>query len=250
MKLNQRDKILLIGVLVVLIWICGIMFFIKPAIESVSNASKTLDSKEMELDTLNAQIEEDKNLPQETQEAYDKAVETADVFYDKMLQFDAMTIVQGMLDDNQNDGKNQIKNSNLYITEMTTAALDRYEYSPDVPSTQIDYIIEGNTEEDGTATGAVAVTNIIDVNVYGMTFDFTCTKQALLTFITNLQTNSQKSIVVSELNIKDMQENKPETEIEGSISLSFMMLPDIMSPEEANQKAEEDVQEVNVTAEE
>lgn len=254
MKLNQRDKILLIVVLVVLVWVAGIMLFIKPAIQDVSSASKTLDEKEMELDKLNAQIKADENLPQETQTAYDKAKETADVFYDKMAQYDAMHIVEGLLEDEADDGKNPIDNLNLYITEMTTATLERYVYEPNASSTLIDNIIDGSYNSEDVAqqaqTVGVSITDI-DVNMYAMTFDFECTKASLIKFINVLQTRAQKSLVISELEIKDMGANEDDTELNGTMTLSFMMIQDIMSPEEAQAQAADDeaVQEVNAEAE-
>jgi hypothetical protein len=253
MKLNQRDKIVLIGVLVILIWVCGVMFFIKPAIQSVSEASNTLDSKEIELAELNAQIDEDKNLPQETQDAYDTAKETADVFYDKMPQYDAMHIVQQMLEDKTDDdsqaGSDAITNLNLYITEMTVGTLEKYTYNPDVSSTQIDNIIAGNLSTDETSTDATIDVTSVDVSTYGMSFEFECTKKSLLKFITNLQTNSQKSLVITALEIDDVGDNEESTEIAGEMSLQFMMIPDIMTPEEAQEQdvLGTDATEVNAT---
>ncbi|MBR1724591.1 MAG: hypothetical protein IJ723_06195, partial [Ruminococcus sp.] len=71
MNLNSRDKLILIAVLVIAIWIGGILAFIKPAIDDVRTASQTLDSKEIELADLKKQIKEDENLPQQCQDAYD-----------------------------------------------------------------------------------------------------------------------------------------------------------------------------------
>jgi hypothetical protein len=229
------------------------MFFIKPAIQSVSEASNTLDSKEIELAELNAQIDEDKNLPQETQDAYDTAKETADVFYDKMPQYDAMHIVQQMLEDKTDDdsqaGSDAITNLNLYITEMTVGTLEKYTYNPDVSSTQIDNIIAGNLSTDETSTDATIDVTSVDVSTYGMSFEFECTKKSLLKFITNLQTNSQKSLVITALEIDDVGDNEESTEIAGEMSLQFMMIPDIMTPEEAQEQdvLGTDATEVNAT---
>lgn len=255
MKLNQRDKIVLIGVLVILIWVCGVMFFIKPAIQSVSEASNTLDSKEIELAELNAQIDEDKNLPQETQDAYDTAKETADVFYDKMPQYDAMHIVQQMLEDKADGdtqaGSDAITNLDLYITEMTVSTLDKYTYNPSTSTTQIDNIIAGNLSEEDTSADATMDVTGIDISTYGMSFEFECTKKSLLKFITNLQTNSQKSLVITELEIEDVGDNEETTEITGEMSLKFMMVPDIMTPEEAQEQdvlgTDDTTTEVNAT---
>jgi hypothetical protein len=226
MKLNQRDKIILIGVLVVLIWIAGIMLFIKPAISDVSSASKELDAKEMELSSLQAQIKQDENLPQEVDDAYDEATEIASVFYSKRQQDAAMTEVQSQIDGTSDDTK--ITNTNLYITEMFSNTLERYEYTESSDRTALDDIIDGTADSSSTSTVAVTSTQ---VNDYTMSFDFECTKKNLLTFIQNIQTNSQKSLVISELTINDVLENEDDTEITGSMSLDFMMLRELQDPD-------------------
>lgn len=248
MKLNQRDKIILIGVLVVLIWICGVIFFIKPSIEKVSSASETLDAKEMELASLQAQIKEDENLPQEVDEAYDNASEIADVFYDKMQQHAVATEVQTQLD---NDS---IKNLNLAITsEISTISLSRYVYNRFPQETAIDVLVdsvqptgEEGTTDDGTVSASTEIEASVELSNYALTFNYQCTKGDLLKFIQDIQTNSQRSLVVSSLTIADIGDNESNTEIAGTMSLDFMMIPDIPDPEDIdNSKATE----VNATEE-
>ena len=48
MKLTYRDKVLLTSLLVVLVWVAGIMLFIKPAFEDMNSASKTYADKNTE----------------------------------------------------------------------------------------------------------------------------------------------------------------------------------------------------------
>ena len=43
MKLNYRDRILLTAVIVVLVWVAGVMLFIKPAIERMQDSQAALD---------------------------------------------------------------------------------------------------------------------------------------------------------------------------------------------------------------
>lgn len=245
MKLNQRDKMLLIGVFVVLVWIAGIMLFIKPAIESARSASQELDSKEMELSQLQTQIKEDENLPQETQDAFDKAKNTADVFYDVMPQYEAAQTVQKMLDGGENKSSDsQIKNLNLSISELGTTSLNRFTYAPNSQSTTIDAIVDGNSGDETTTTGTAEST--IDVNSYNMSFDFECNKSNLMNFLNNLETYSQKSLVINELSIADVGDNQDGSTFTGSISLTFMMVRDIPGPDEINKT---ETQQVNATAE-
>ena len=52
MKLTYRDKILLIGAVVVIIWAIGIFVIIKPAFTTMGDTSKTKDNKDNEVITL------------------------------------------------------------------------------------------------------------------------------------------------------------------------------------------------------
>ena len=52
MKLNYRDKMILIVVFVLLIIVAGFMLFIKPAIDECSQASSDLESAKVQLSEL------------------------------------------------------------------------------------------------------------------------------------------------------------------------------------------------------
>ena len=52
MKLNYRDKMILIVVFVLLIIVAGFVLFIKPAIDECSQASSDLESAKVQLSEL------------------------------------------------------------------------------------------------------------------------------------------------------------------------------------------------------
>ena len=70
MKLNYRDKMILIVVFVLLIIVAGFMLFIKPAIDECSQASSDLESAKVQLSELEDQVDKDKNLAAEIQTLY------------------------------------------------------------------------------------------------------------------------------------------------------------------------------------
>lgn len=234
MKLNQRDKILLVGVLVVLIWVVGIMFFIKPAFESVSSANQTLDSKEMELQGLQAQIKEDENLPQEVDDAYKAAIDVANIFYDKMQQHAVATQVQTFLDDYE------ITNLNLQISGMKAQDFGSYTYEPDIETTTADAMLDSVNAADPETKPVEAVAPInVQVSDYVLSFSYRAQKKNLLEFLNSLPSNTHRSLVVTEMTIADVGENKDDTEVTGTITMNFMMLPNLPNPADVDsQKAE------------
>ncbi len=231
MKLNQRDKLILIGVLVVLIWVVGIVVFIKPAIEAVNTASETLDSKEMELTDLSQQVEDEKNLPDEVDAAYAKSQDVASIFYPRMLQHQAMTEVQTQFDVNKDQAGQEINNLNLAITQISSISIPRYVFNPYSSSTDLDNMLD-SLGTDPNAEQTVDQVQIGALNNYTMQFTFNARKADLLTFLDNLNTNSHRSLVVNDLSISDIGENNDDTELEGSMTLDFIMAREMLSLEE------------------
>ncbi len=246
MKLNQRDKMLLITILVILIWVVGVMLFIKPAVESVSAASDELDSKEMELSTLQAQIKEDENLPQEVDDAYDAATELASVFYDKMLQHAAATEIQSLLDLDGDSSEQEIQNLDLSVSTMSSFTLTRYVYTAEENVTALDQIVADAT--DATAdTATETVDTSTEVSNYTFEFTYEATKADLMEFISNLQTNTHRSLIITDLSISNVAENEDDTVFSGSMSLNLLMVPELEDPQEVDSDTE--VEEVNAEEE-
>ena len=77
MKLNYRDKMILIVVFVLLIIVAGFMLFIKPAIDECRQASSDLESAKVQLSELEDQVDKDKNLAAEIQTLYTSTSQVA-----------------------------------------------------------------------------------------------------------------------------------------------------------------------------
>ena len=64
MKLNYRDRIVLTAVIVILVWVAGVMLFIKPAIENLQDSQAALDDAKVTLSELKERNKKDENLPE------------------------------------------------------------------------------------------------------------------------------------------------------------------------------------------
>lgn len=233
MNLNSRDKLILVVVLVVVIWVAGIITFIKPAIDDVKTAQNTLNSKEVELAEKKQLIEEDKDLPERIKKAFDTANETAEIFYPKMThQHDAATEVQNQLDVDHDEGNGQeITNYNLDISALVSANLDKYVYTPESVETTLDTIVASMN-----ATEAVdqAAADYPILSAYNFSLNFTAKKSDLIQFLENIQNNPHKSLVVSGLKINSVLENEDDTEWAGEMEMILYMVPRLKDPEEVN----------------
>ena len=243
MNLNSRDKLILVVVLVIVLWVAGIVTFIKPAIDDVKSAQNTLDEKEVELAEKKQQIEEDKDLPERIDAAYKEANETAEIFYPKMThQHDAATEMQNQLDiDSNKDNGQEITNYNLEISALSNANLNKYVYTAQEVSSTFDTIV---ASMDEAVEQAQANTDFPILSGYSFSMNFTATKKDLLTFLDNLQSNPHKSLVVNSLAITSVLDNKDEDEWSGSMELMLYMVPRLKDPAIVNQSID-DGAEVN-----
>ena len=233
MKLNAREQLVLVVVLVILVWIGGVVLFIKPSIEAVRNASEQLSNKEIELAGKQQIIKDDENLQQEVDDAYATATETASVFYPRMIQHEAATEVQGQLDLDGKTDVQEIQNLNLTVSTVTAANINRYVYVPDEVNTSLDTIVSrvNDEQQDGQI-----VANAIDMTAYAFSFNFIATKKDLMQYLENLQNNSHRSLVVTDLAVANVYENEDDTEWNGSISLMLYMAPELPKPEDVDNK--------------
>ncbi len=233
MKLNAREQLVLVVVLVIVVWIAGVVLFIKPSIDAVRDASNLLSDKQMELAGKQQIIKDDENLPQEVDDAYAKATETASVFYPRMIQHEAATELQSQFDLDGNGEEQEIQNLNLSISTITSANIYRYVYTPDNVNTSLDTIVSRVSDDQQTAE---IQTSTIDMTAYSFSFNFTSTKKDLMQFLENLQTNSHRSLVVSSLSIATVGDNEDDTEWTGSMNLMLYMAPELPKPEDVDDK--------------
>lgn len=228
MNLNSRDKLILIVVLVIAMWIGGVLLFIKPAIEAVRTASQTLDSKEIELADLKKQIKEDEDLPQQCQEAYDKVVKTAEIFYPVQRQHEAMMEVQDLLDIKKDTKEQDIQNLDMSITTASSVDLTRYVFDPEMVSTTFDEIISEQDEAD------VQIESL-QLGAYNMSFNFTATKENLLAFLDSLQNKTPRSLIIDNIEVAAVGENEDDTEWMGTITMEYIMIPSFPSPDDVEE---------------
>ena len=69
MKLTYRDKIMLIGAVVIILWAIGIFLIIKPAFSDMDEKSKTKDSKDNEVVVLQQRVDQEASLKDDLQKA-------------------------------------------------------------------------------------------------------------------------------------------------------------------------------------
>lgn len=233
MKLNYRDKMILIVVFVLLIIAAGFMLFIKPAIDECSQASSDLESAKVQLSELEDQVDKDKNLAAEIQTLYTSTSQVAANFYDYQAAYKATDKVRELF--NVDDVK--IKNSNMTISSYGSTVLSPFAYESTATATDFDTKVDeynnasttdssaadANTDENAANTNETAAQTI---GYYSLNIQFKSSLSGFKNFADNLTTNNEKSMVIENVNI----ENVNESEISGSMTLNMYVLKKLADP--------------------
>lgn len=233
MKLNYRDKMILIVVFVLLIIVAGFMLFIKPAIDECSQASSDLESAKVQLSELEDQVDKDKNLAAEIQTLYTSTSQVAANFYDYQVAYKATDKVRELF--NVDDVK--IKNSNMTISSYGSTVLSPFAYESTATATDFDTKVDeynnasttdssaadANTDENAANTNETAAQTI---GYYSLNIQFKSSLSGFKIFADNLTTNNEKSMVIENVNI----ENVNESEISGTMTLNMYVLKKLADP--------------------
>ncbi|RGF48910.1 hypothetical protein DW015_04025 [Ruminococcus sp. AF37-20] len=229
MKLNYRDKMILIVVFVLLIIVAGFMLFIKPAIDECSQASSDLESAKVQLSELEDQVDKDKNLAAEIQTLYTSTSQVAANFYDYQVAYKATDKVRELF--NVDDVK--IKNSNMTISSYGSTVLSPFAYESTATATDFDTKVD-EYNNASTADSSAADANAADTNetaaqtigYYSLNIQFKSSLSGFKNFADNLTTNNEKSMVIQNVNI----ENVNESEISGTMTLNMYVLKKLADP--------------------
>lgn len=233
MKLNYRDKMILIVVFVLFIIVAGFMLFIKPAIDECSQASSDLESAKVQLSELEDQVDKDKNLAAEIQTLYTSTSQVAANFYDYQVAYKATDKVRELF--NVDDVK--IKNSNMTISSYGSTVLSPFAYESTATATDFDTKVDeynNASTTDSSAADANTDANAADTNetaaqtigYYSLNIQFKSSLSGFKNFADNLTTNNEKSMVIENVNI----ENVNESEISGTMTLNMYVLKKLADP--------------------
>ncbi|WP_418629736.1 type II secretion system protein GspM [Ruminococcus sp.] len=235
MKLNYRDKMILIVVFVLLIIVAGFMLFIKPAIDECSQASSDLESAKVQLSELEDQVDKDKNLAAEIQTLYTSTSQVAANFYDYQVEYKATDKVRELF--NVDDVK--IKNSNMTISSYGSTVLSPFAYESTATATDFDTKVDeynNASTTDSSAADANADANAAaedpnaaagqTIGYYSLNIQFKSSLSGFKNFADNLTTNNEKSMVIENVSI----ENVNESEISGSMTLNMYVLKKLADP--------------------
>lgn len=204
MKLTYRDKVILIAIAVVAVWAIGIMYFIRPKFNDLDTANKDYDAVVVTRDQKAAEVNQDKNLKQDVEDALDEVKKISSNFYAKMPSEEVANTIDKLLDDCE------ITNTNMSISAYSSVTLAYIVSDPQVTDTELDRIA-GTTSQQVVVDGDQGP---VEVPAYSISFDFNCKFEDLQKFVDTLPTNSKKSLVITTCSIDDVTGSNTKKEEE------------------------------------
>ena len=253
MKLNYRDRIVLTVLIVVLVWVGGVMLFIKPAIERLQDSQAALDDAKATRSDLQDRVDADADLPERIVTAYKEVTKMTESFYSVQETQEASQMIDDLLD------SDELKNLDMNISDYSAYTLNPYAYIANTVDIPIDdevtnYMNEtpvtaedAMTLDESGAGGAVnaegeAIAAPATIGSYTISFNFTGTLDDMEKFCEKLQTsNDQKTMVVENLNYNfstveekgengDVTTGLSDTDIEGNMELTMMVVQKLPDP--------------------
>ena len=245
MKLNYRDKVILIVLAVLLVIIGGFMLFVKPAMDECNTASENLEAKKVELADLKEENKKDANLKNEIKELKTKTNEVAANFYDYQIGYDANKTVYDLFGADGVD----IEATSMMISNYGSTVLSPYLYNTKLVWTDMDMSVESynklasgdtkaaeTTDEESTDAAADATT-MAAIGCYDVDVTFTSTYEGFKKFAQNITTTREKSMVIKTVSIDDVngmseedagEDNKENVgKINGTMQLQMIVLKKI-----------------------
>ena len=227
MKLTYRDKIMLIGAVVVILWAIGIFLIIKPAFSTMNETSKTKDSKDNEVVTLQQRVDQEASLKDDLQKAYDDAVaHSNEYFYKVETKEDVTDNVRKLLHTKKRD----IVNANYTISDIASTVVTSYAYSKEeIKSSLQDQvnIIQNSSATTNTEQTAAVTPVTITISSYDIQSDYECTLDELLAFSDSLESTNQKSFIIETIDVEDVNE---KGKITGEMTFKYYMAPEVPKP--------------------
>ncbi|WP_295154885.1 hypothetical protein [uncultured Ruminococcus sp.] len=208
MKLNYRDRIVLTAVIVILVWVAGVMLFIKPGIERMQDSQAALDDAKATRSDLQDRVDEDKDLPERIQTAYKEVTKLTESFYSVQQTQLATQTVDDLLD------SDEIKNLDMKISDYSIYQINPYDYMSTRPLSSLDeevqaYLSEGkapitaDTADAEAGAKGEAVPAPVMIGNYQISFSYEGKIDDVQAFCDKLQSsNTEKTMLLNQFDYK------------------------------------------------
>lgn len=227
MKVTYREKIALIVVIVILVFVAGGMIFIKPALASITTANQQLTAKEQEKSSIELKINSSEDLKAKIQKAYKESKSLSDFFIDEIDTYQADQLLSPICD------QSGIKIKSMKLDAAAPEEVKAYNYAIN----EIIYNLKDDADINGTVSSvantsqqpqaAVDPNSIDTLAVTNVTIEVEGTVDNVFKFADKIKALN-KSVYIQSITGKG--EEEPGKLPTGSIVLKVISLKQLEEP--------------------
>ena len=187
MKLSYRERMILLGFIVLAIILVGIFVFIKPANENIAASKAVLADQQSQLDEINNKIAQIPALDTKIKEAYSEASKTANNFSTQLTAYELDNFIRDKINEN-----NMELTSGLQVSEPAVVSMDYYTYAPNIitypifEAADINGTLAKEIEEKLLQSTVISTKTVENVLCSQIGFDCKVKRDDLLNFISGL----------------------------------------------------------------
>lgn len=233
--LSYRDKIILLVIIVIAIFLVGVFVFIKPTSEKISSNKMELETVKAEQERIENVIAEIPSIEENIKTEYNNAKELSNGFAQHRETYDAEISLQELFNTNA-------VNINSITAEPAAAEdIEFYYYTPNVVTYPLFEAadINGNlaeaTSEKLKASTVFSNVEVQQVEAYSLTISFNGQKEGINNLLNGIK-DLGENVLVTNLTIDDYTFGEAQTDAtlkgtsSGSMIVKFYVLEPLAEP--------------------
>lgn len=235
MEMSYRDKMILLGLLIIAILLLGFFFLIKPAYATLQDSTEDYTAVKEKSDQIDQKINMIPTLKDTITKAYEEADKVAEIFVNtafvtanetlshEKTYYELDQYIQGAIDDSA------IEVSSMELDQATAEVVEYYYYTPDVltyalmESADINDNYALSITETMLDSLVLAEREQVEIMRAEMTITGDATKNGLLTFLDKIEADTN-AVLVTGLDINNYEFTDG---LEEDINGNFIVTPGV-----------------------
>lgn len=233
--LSYRDKIILLVIIVIAIFLVGIFAFIRPTSDKIASNKSELATVQAEEKRIRGIIDEIPNIESNIKSEYESAKELSNGFAQRRETYDAEMFVQNLFTENQ------VEIQSLIAEPAAPEEIEFYYYTPNVvtyplfEAADINGKLAEETAEKLKASTVLSTVEVQQVEVYSLNIEFKGQKAGITALLDGIK-DLDENILITNLDIDDYTFGATQTEPSmvnntlGTMTIKFYVLEPLAEP--------------------
>lgn len=233
--LSYRDKIILLVIIVIAIFLVGIFVFIKPTSEKISSNKSELSTVQAEEERIRGIIDEIPTIESSIKSEYENAKALSNGFAQHRETYEAEELLQELFT------QNQVEIQSVTAEPAAAEDVEFYYYTPNVvtyplfEAADINGELAEATAEKLKASTVLSTVEVQQVEAYSLNINFKGQKTSINALLDAIK-GQEENILVTNLTIDDYTFGAGQTDASmvnyttGSMTIKFYVLEPLAEP--------------------